>query len=90
MLNLQNNVLCDANSAPVMPAPDLSDKEETLLRAIREEGIVDLYDLAQGIGTGPRAVQEAVRYLVQHDLVHASGRRIRCTKRGEQWVYDHQ
>jgi len=73
-----------------MPAPDLSEREETLLRAIREEGIVDLYDLAQGVGTGPRAVQEAVQYLVQHDLVHVSGRRARCTERGDQWVHDHQ
>ena len=72
-----------------MPSPDLSDTEATVLRAVQPEGTADLYDLAQAVGAGPRAVQEAVRHLARHDLVHASGRHVRCTSAGDQWVRVH-
>jgi DNA-binding Lrp family transcriptional regulator len=46
-----------------MDVPDLSDTETRVLQAVHTEGSADLYDLAQAIGVGPRAVQEAVRTL---------------------------
>ena len=60
--------------------------EATVLRAVQPEGTADLYDLAQAVGAGPRAVQEAVQRLTRHDLVHVSGRHVRCTTAGDRWV----
>jgi predicted transcriptional regulator len=73
-----------------MPQPDLPDTEETVLRAVHANDGSDLYDLSQAIGTGPRAVQEAVQGLAQKDFVHVSGRRVRCTKTGDRWMRQHQ
>lgn len=73
-----------------MASPDLTDTEAEVLRAVRAQEGADLYDLAQAVGTGPRAVQEAVQRLAQHDLVHVSGRHVRCTGSGDQWVRRHQ
>ncbi|MEF8817665.1 MAG: Lrp/AsnC family transcriptional regulator [Salinibacter sp.] len=72
-----------------MSSPDLSDADAALLRTIQTESTADLYDLAQAVGTGPRSVQEALRRLAQHDLVHVSGRHVRCTNAGDQWVRAH-
>ena len=67
-----------------MEAPDLSDIETRVLRAVHAEGSADLYDLAQTVGTGPRAVQEAVGTLADHRLVLVTerGREVRCTPAG--------
>jgi len=73
-----------------MPSPDLTDAEAEVLRAVHAQETVDLYDLAQSVGTGPRAAQEAVQRLAQHDLVHVSGRHVRCTRSGDQWVRQHE
>lgn len=72
-----------------MSSPDLADTEAAVLRTVQAEDTADLYDLAQAVGTGPRAVQEAVQHLTRHDLVHVSGRHVRCTKAGDQWVRSH-
>lgn len=72
-----------------MSSPDLSETEADLLRAVQPENTADLYDLARAVGVGPRAVQDAVRRLAQHDLVHVSGRHVRCTTTGDQWVRAH-
>lgn len=73
-----------------MPSPDLADTEAAVLRAVHAQETVDLYDLSQAVGTGPRAVQEAVQRLVEHDFVHVSGRHVRCTRTGDQWVRQHE
>jgi len=73
-----------------MAPPDLTDTEASVLRAVHSQETADLYDLAQGIGAGPRAVQEAVQHLARHDLVHVSGRYVRCTRAGDQWVRRHE
>ncbi|WP_263807967.1 Lrp/AsnC family transcriptional regulator [Salinibacter sp.] len=72
-----------------MSSPDLSDTEADVLRAVQSEATADLYDLARAVGAGPRAVQNAVRRLARYDLVHASGRHVRCTSTGDQWVRAH-
>ena len=71
-----------------MDAPDLSDTEADVLRAVQAEGAADLYDLAQAVGTGPKAVQEAVRTLADHRLVLVTdrGRQVRCTPAGDDLV----
>ena len=72
-----------------MSSPDLSDTEAALLRAVQTESTADLYDLARATGAGPRSVQETVQRLARHDLVHVSGRHVRCTNAGDQWVRAH-
>ncbi|WP_263785685.1 helix-turn-helix domain-containing protein [Salinibacter grassmerensis] len=72
-----------------MSSPDLSDTEADVLQAVQSEDTADLYDLARAVGVGPRAVQDAVRRLARHDFVHASGRHVRCTNAGDQWVRTH-
>jgi len=72
-----------------MSSPDLSDTEAAVLRTVQAQDVADLYDLAQAVGTGPRAVQDTVRRLSRHDLVHVSGRHVRCTAAGDQWVRAH-
>jgi len=72
-----------------MSSPDLSETEAAVLRAVQPQTTADLYDLAQAVGAGPRAVQDAVRRLSRHDLVHVSGRHVRGTKAGDQWVRSH-
>lgn len=69
-----------------MANPDLTDTEAKVLRAVHAQDTVDLYDLSQAVGAGPRAVQETVQRLTQHDLVHVSGRHVRCTRTGDRWV----
>jgi Mn-dependent DtxR family transcriptional regulator len=68
-----------------MSMPARSDMETAVLQTVHAEGPVDLYDLAQAVGTGPRSVQEAVRSLSQDRLVIVSeqGRRVSCTPAGE-------
>jgi Mn-dependent DtxR family transcriptional regulator len=73
-----------------MTFPDLTDTDAAVLRAVHTQEDADLYDLAQAMGAGPRAVQETVQRLAQHDLVHASGRRVRCTRAGDRWVRQHE
>jgi predicted transcriptional regulator len=73
-----------------MPQPNLTDTEATVLRAVHARDGTGLYDLSQTVGTGPRAVQEAVQRLAQKDFVHVSGRRVRCTGAGDQWMRQHQ
>ncbi|MFB6272872.1 MAG: Lrp/AsnC family transcriptional regulator [Salinibacter sp.] len=73
-----------------MPDADLTDTETAVLRAVQSQETADLYDLSREIGAGPRAVQEAVQRLAQHDLVHVSGRHVRCTRTGDQWVRRHE
>ncbi len=73
-----------------MPSPDLTDTEAAVLQTVHAQKDADLYDLAQAVGAGPRAVQETVQHLAQHDLVHVSGRRVRCTRTGDRWVRQHQ
>jgi predicted transcriptional regulator len=67
-----------------MDVPDLSDLEADALRAVHAEGSADLYDLAQAVGSGPRAVQGAVQTLADHRLVLVTGRgrEVRCTPAG--------
>lgn len=67
-----------------MDVPDLSDQEANVLQAVHAEGSVDLYDLAQVVGAGPRAVQKAVGTLADHRLVLVTdrGREVRCTPAG--------
>jgi Mn-dependent DtxR family transcriptional regulator len=66
-------------------APELSDTEASVLRAVHAEGKADFYALAQMVGTGPRTVQEAVRGLARKDLVIVSdrGSTVHCTPSGE-------
>jgi len=66
-------------------APELSNPEASVLRAVCAEGSADLYALAQAVGTGPRTVQEAVRALARRDLVIVSDRglTVHCTPAGE-------
>ncbi len=75
-----------------MASSDFTDMETTVLRAVHAQEGADLYELAQAVGTGPRAVQEAVQTLAQHDFVHVSERgvRVRCTRAGDQWIRRHQ
>lgn len=75
-----------------MPSPDLTDTESKVLRAVHTQEGADLYDLAQTVGTGPRTIQEAVRRLARHDLVHISGRgaHVQCTRTGDRWIRQHQ
>ena len=73
-----------------MSSPDLTDAEAEVLRAVHAQETVDLYDLSQAVGAEPRTVQEAVQGLVQHDFVHVSGRHVRCTRAGGQWVRRHE
>ena len=73
-----------------MASPDLTDTEAAVLRTVHTQETADLYDLSQGVGAGPRAVQEAVQRLAQDDLVHVSGRHVRCTRTGDQWVRRHE
>lgn len=74
-----------------MPISDLTTIQAKVLRAAHAQGGADLYDLSQSVGTGPRAVQEAVRQLAQNDLVHVSerGLRVECTRTGNEWVREH-
>ena len=69
-----------------MSSPSLSDTEAAVLQTVHAEGTADLYDLAQAVGTGPRAVQEAVQSLVHKNLVIVSeqGRRVSCTPAGDE------
>jgi Mn-dependent DtxR family transcriptional regulator len=69
-----------------MALSDRSDLEASLLRVIHEEGLVDLYDLAQAVGAGPRAVQEAVGTLAEDGLVYVTDRSVRCSREGEALV----
>lgn len=69
-----------------MPQPDLTETEAAVLRTVHAHDATDLYDLSQAVGTGPRAVQEAVQGLAQRDFVHVAGRRVRCTKTGARWL----
>jgi predicted transcriptional regulator len=71
-----------------MDAPDLSDTEADVLRAVQAEGAADVYDLARAVDMGPRAVQEAVRALADHRLVFVTdrGRQVRCTPAGDDLV----
>ncbi len=73
------------NSPGPMGTPSLSDTEAAVLQTVHAEGTVDLYDLAQAVGTGPRAVQEAIRALADDHLVVVSdqGRRVSCTPAGD-------
>lgn len=73
-----------------MSSPDLPETEAAVLRTLQGHETVDLYDLSQQVGAGPRAVQEAVQHLAQHDLVHVSGRHVRCTRTGDQWVRERE
>jgi len=75
-----------------MSASSLTDMEATVLRAVHAQEGADLYELAQGVGAGPRTVQEAVQTLAQHDFVHVSERgvQVRCTRAGDQWLRRHQ
>ena len=68
-----------------MDMPDLSDTEIAVLQSVHAEGSADLYDLAQAVGAGPRAVQEAARALADHRLVLVTdrGRQVRCTPAGD-------
>ena len=68
-----------------MDSPNLSDTEAAVLERIHADGTVDLYDLAQALGTGPRAVQDAVRSLAHDNLVIVSeqGRSVSCTPAGD-------
>jgi Mn-dependent DtxR family transcriptional regulator len=72
-----------------MSSPDLTETETAVLRTVQDQNAADLYDLAQAVGTGPRAVQDAIRRLSRHDLVHVSGRHVRCTAAGDEWVRAH-
>ncbi len=73
-----------------MSLPDLSETEASVLRAVRSEERVDIYNLAHDLGEGPRTVQAAIQRLAEDDLVHVSGRQVRCTKTGDQWVRRHR
>lgn len=66
-------------------APELSDIEAAVLQLVHAEGSADLYDLARAVGTGPRAVQEAVQDLSEKRLVIVSNRgvQVHCTPAGE-------
>jgi len=69
-----------------MALSDRSDLEASLLRLVHEEGPADLYDLAQAVGTGPRAVQEAVGSLAEDGLVYVTDRSVRCSRDGDTLV----
>mgnify|MGYP006284113341 CR=1 FL=1 len=73
-----------------MADADLSDTEATVLRAVQSQETADLYDLSQLVGAGPRAAQEAVQRLAEHDFVHVSGRHVRCTRAGDEWIRQHE
>lgn len=75
-----------------MATPELKETEASVLRAVHAEGGADLYELARAVGVGPRTVQEAVGRLSRDDLVHVShrGRRVQCTRAGDQWVRRHE
>ena len=74
----------------MMAFPDLTDTEAEVLQTVHAQEGADLYDLPQTVGAGPRAVQETVQHLARHDLVHVSGRHVRCTGTGDQWMRQHQ
>jgi Mn-dependent DtxR family transcriptional regulator len=65
--------------------PELSDPAAAVLQAVYAEGSADLYALARAVGTGPRAVQEAVQQLSRKNLVVVSdrGAEVHCTPAGE-------
>ena len=69
-----------------MSSPDLTETEAALLRTLQAQETADLYDLAQAVGTGPRAVQEAVQSLSQKNLVLVveNGMEVYCTPDGEE------
>ena len=73
-----------------MALSDRTDLEASLLRVIHEEGLVDLYDLAQAVGAGPRAVQKAVGTLAEDGLVYVTDRSVRCSREGEALVRGRQ
>ena len=83
---------CFFEQLPSLPMADidLTDTEATVLRTVQSQETADFYDLSRLVGAGPRAVQEAVQHLVEHDLVHVSGRHVRCTRTGDQWVRRHE
>lgn len=68
-----------------MPEFSLTDDAEAVLLAVQQAGEADVYDLAQAVGAGPRAVQEQIRSLDSAGLVIVSerGDQIRCTPAGE-------
>jgi len=68
-----------------MPEFRLTDAAEDVLLAVQQAGEADVYELAQAVGTGPRAVQEHIRSLDRAGLVIVSerGDQIRCTPAGE-------
>lgn len=67
-------------------APELSETESAVLQAVHAEGGADLYALSRALGTGPRAVQEAVQALSQKSLVLVveDGLKVYCTPDGEE------
>ncbi|PSQ97120.1 MAG: Lrp/AsnC family transcriptional regulator [Bacteroidetes bacterium SW_9_63_38] len=66
-------------------SPSLDDTESAVLQAVHAEGNADLYALVRAIGTGPRAVQEAVQSLSQKNLVVVEdGVEVCCTPSGEE------
>jgi Mn-dependent DtxR family transcriptional regulator len=71
-----------------MPESSLTDAAEAVLLAVQQAGEADVYDLAQSVGSGPRAVQEHVRSLDRAGLVIVSerGDQIRCTPAGEEYA----
>lgn len=75
-----------------MQTPDLSDLEVAVLRAVHAEGSVDIYDLARGVGTGPRSVQKAVQRLSDERLVIVAERgvEVHCTPAGTDLVQELQ
>lgn len=68
-----------------MSSPSLSTLEATVLRTVHAEGSVDLHDLAQAVGAGPRTTQRAIRTLSREGLVHVTdrGRCVACTREGD-------
>jgi len=74
-----------------MSRTDLSDVEAQILSTLREEGGADLYALAQAVGMGPRAVQDALQRLTRDGLADVSdrGASFQCTRDGEQAVSDY-
>jgi len=68
-----------------MPEFTLTDDVEAVLVAVQRAGEADVYDLAQAVGVGPRAVQEHLRSLDRAGLVIVSerGDQIWCTPAGD-------
>lgn len=69
-----------------MDVPDLSDVEVNALQAVHAERNVDIYDLAQAVGIGPKTATDAVQILAEHRLVIVTdrGRHVRCTPAGDE------